>query len=152
MFEGIPTNAKDASGLGLLYYQSTTPCKRGHTSLRRVRNGVCMDCESLRKKERRKKERKPSAKKLAVEIGENSYHGQRCAICDNKEKYTNSSQCVRCSNHHMNHDEVKLLIVRFPHKHVTWYASKARRKVSAIYDAYQALNIPRRGKPRHYIG
>ena len=152
MFNGIPSNAKDADELGLLYYQSHKPCKRGHMSLRRVANGVCMDCESLRKKERRKKERNFGPKKLARIQGDKTYHSKACVVCRTTERYTNSSQCVRCSSHQMTRAEIKLLIVRFPAKSIKWYANRARRKDSAIYDAYRALNIPRGSKPQHYRG
>lgn len=152
MSDHIPTTAKEADAFGLLYYQAPKPCKRGHLSLRRVANGQCMDCEALRKKEKRARDRTVSPKKLAELNGEKTYHGKNCEVCDTTLKYTNSSHCVKCSNHRMTHYEIKLLIIRKPGLTINQYARRARRKASAIYDAFQALNITRSTKPPHYVG
>lgn len=152
MSDQIPTTAKEAAALGLLYYQSPKPCKREHMSLRSVKNGVCMDCEAIRKRERRKLKRNTGPKKLAELNGEKTYHGGKCKICDTTLKYTNSSHCVKCSNHRMTPREIKLMVIRVPGLSVWQYACRARRHPSAIYDALRALNIPRGNKPQHYVG
>ncbi|WGH28511.1 hypothetical protein 13VV501A_gene0014 [Vibrio phage 13VV501A] len=159
MYEGIPTSAKDAKAAGHKYYFTGKPCTHGHITLRIARNQSCTECEELRKyrdgaKGRKALVKRTDARSIAIQRGDKRYHGKECPKCGNTEKYTSNKRCTTnsCQNPKMTFDEVKLLIIRRPHKSIRWYAARARRKVFTIYDAFQALNIPRSGKPPHYVG
>ena len=141
-----PRTAAEAREQGSKYFFTGKPCKNGHTVNRYTSNGTCSACNYGHTI------KKLSLRQEARENGLSTYEGKPCRKCGNTTKDVPGRRWTRCRTHCMTPDEIKLLIITQPRKHVTWYASKARRKVTAIYDAYQALNIPRRGKPQHYIG
>ncbi|CAM0102316.1 hypothetical protein VPH234P10_0017 [Vibrio phage 234P10] len=141
-----PATIHEARAKGIKYFFTGKPCKRGHVVARYSANGSCALCNS------ESSAKALSPRQQAQEDGESTYEGKPCRKCGNTTKDVSGRRCTKCRTHRMTPDEIKLLIVTQPHQHITWYASKARRKVSAIYDAFQALNIPRRGKPQHYVG
>lgn len=146
MSSDYPATIHEARAQGIKYFFNGKPCKRGHVVARYSANGTCVACNygnSIKKLTPRQEAR---------EQGLSWYEGTPCKKCGNTTKDVSGRRCRTCRTHRMTPDEIKLLIVTQPHQHITWYAQRARRKVSAIYDAYQALNIPRRGKPQHYVG
>lgn len=141
-----PSTVHEAREQGVKYFFTGKPCKRGHVVARYTSNGTCSACNYGHVVARL------TPRQQAQEDGESTYEGKPCRKCGNTTKDVSGRRCTKCRTHRMTPSEIKLLIVQNPHKHMMWYASKARRKISAIYDAFQALNIPRRGKPQHYVG
>lgn len=142
----LPSTAKEAREKGVKYFFTGKPCKNNHVVARYASNGTCSACNYGHTV------KKLTARQEAREAGLSWYEGKPCKKCGDTTKDVSGRRCRTCRTHRMTPDEIKLMIITQPHRHVSWYAQKARRKVSAIYDAYQALNIPRRGKPQHYVG
>lgn len=76
-----PGLRKEALLQGLIYYNNGQPCKYGHLSDRRVKDGVCLQCD---------KERYSSILRKTPEIAYPRQH----AISENLDFYTTGRACV----------------------------------------------------------
>lgn len=147
MYHDMPRTAAEAYEQGVKYFFTGKLCVRGHGALRYRANGQCVDCTIQDKKRER-----TGPWHKANQQGDMFYDGCKCKICGTTRKYTKSRLCHHCSTHTMTPHEIQFLVIRYPSKPITWYEKKANRNSAAIYDAFRALNIPRRGKPQHYAG
>lgn len=45
--EPLPRTAREAKRLGLMFYYTGKPCRRGHTAARRTINSGCVECMQI---------------------------------------------------------------------------------------------------------
>lgn len=76
-----------------------------------------------------------------------------CVDCDmlRKEKGLRTKEFSERKRKRTPH-EIKLYIIRNHGLPVATIARRVNRNVFAVYDALEALNIPRSGKPENYVG
>lgn len=143
---GYPATAKEAVELNVKYYFTGKPCKRGHVVARYASNGTCTACDTT------SVVKKVTPRKQAEDAGQSTYEGKPCSTCGGTTRSVTNRMCMHCKKHKMTPTEIKLMIIRWPNKDALWYAAKAHRKIRSIYDAFEALNIPRSKRPPHYVG
>lgn len=142
---------------GDTYYFTGKHCKHNHVSIRFTSNGTCVECHEViatRKSQqiRDAKTFTPGTRTNSLLFGRTFYSGKSCPLCGTNKRYTKSKNCVRCATHKMTQHEIKLLVIRFPHQTVEWYAKKSKRTANSIYYALMSLNIRPRFKPVDCVG
>jgi len=148
---------QEARDNGDAYYFTGKPCKHNHVSIRFTSNGTCVECHEAiaNRKLQQKRESKmftQGTRTNSILFGRTFYSGAPCLVCGTNKRYTKSKDCVRCNTHKMTQHEIKLLIIRFPHQSVDWYAKKAKRTANSIYYAQMSLNIQPTFRPVDCVG
>lgn len=79
----------EARTLHLTQYQGS-PCYRGHSGIRRVCSGACVECRH------RGPSQRVTPRMAALAAGDKRYSGNPCKYSHDGERYTGSGKCVQC--------------------------------------------------------